>query len=207
MTFHVVHSDSCLIVVDKPSGLLCQPGRGPDKQDCLLSRLSQQWPAALIVHRLDRDTSGLMVLALDAQTHRQLSRQFELRVVQKEYVAFAYGQVEGDAGQIDLPLRKDLDHSPRHIVDQVLGKSATTLWTVLERFADRTRLLLTPLTGRSHQLRIHLAHIGHPILGDPLYAHSAALAMASRLQLHATQLSLTHPAADRLVTWTSSCPF
>ena len=110
MTFRVVHSDSWLLVVDKPSGLLCQPGRGPDKQDCLLSRLQEKWPTALIVHRLDRDTSGLMILALDATTHRQLSRQFELREVQKEYVAVVYGKIEANAGQIDLPLRKDLEH-------------------------------------------------------------------------------------------------
>ena len=166
----ILYSDSWLIAVNKPSGLLSEPGRGPEKQDCLVRRLQTQFPTVRIVHRLDRDTSGVMVLALDADTHRELSRQFQDREVAKLYVAIVHGQMLEEAGQIDLPLAKDFEHPPRHKVDFMQGRPAITRWQVIERLPDRTRLELTPLTGRSHQLRIHLAHLRHPILGDNLYA-------------------------------------
>ncbi len=203
----IVFRDAWLIVVEKPSGLLCQPGRGADLQDCLPARLPAELAAARIVHRLDRDTSGLMVLALDAETHRILSRQFEAREVEKIYEAVVWGRLADDAGRIELPLRKDLDHPPRHKVDPQLGKPAVTEWRVLQRREDRTRLELRPLTGRSHQLRVHLAHQGHPILGDPLYATPAVAALANRLQLHATGLGIIHPITGARITWTSPCPF
>ncbi len=206
MQHSIVDADAWLLVVEKPSGLLCQPGRGADKQDCLLARLNQQWPAARIVHRLDRDTSGLMLFALDADTHRQLSQQFAARQVEKQYEALVAGPVVA-SGQIDAPLRKDLDHPPRHMVDAALGKPAVTDWRVIERLPDRTRLQLTPQTGRSHQLRVHLAHIGCPILGDPLYAHAAAMQLSPRLALHATGLTFTHPASGQRLAFRSDCPF
>ncbi|MBI1368299.1 MAG: RluA family pseudouridine synthase [Planctomycetes bacterium] len=203
----IVYHDAQLVVADKPSGLLTQPGLGPDKLDCLLHRLQHQYAAARIVHRLDRDTSGLIVLALDADTHRFLSRQFHDRLVGKLYAALVAGAVEGEAGRIDLPLRKDFDHPPRHCVDRVAGKPAVTDWHVLERFADRTRLQLEPRTGRSHQLRVHLMSIGHPILGDPLYARPAVQALSPRLALHASMLAFRHPATDRDMSFESPAPF
>lgn len=203
----LVHHDDWLLVFNKPSGLLTQPGRGPDLQDSLLTRVQQEFPAARIVHRLDRDTSGLIALALDADTHRKLSRQFEAREVEKKYVAVVFGVVAQGEGRIDAPLRKDLDHPPRHMVDHALGKPAITDYRVLERLADRSRLELTPLTGRSHQLRIHLQQLGHPILGDPLYAHQTALQMAERLLLHASELRFTHPQTGAAMRFACDCPF
>lgn len=203
----LLYRDNQLLIVDKLSGLLTQPGRGPELYDSLLTRVQLEFPTARIVHRLDRDTSGLIVLALDADAHRELSRQFEAREVEKKYVAVVYGVVVDDCGQIDLPLRKDLDHPPRHMVDHELGKPAVTEYRVIERQTDRTRVELRPLTGRSHQLRIHLQHIGHPILGDPLYAHVAAQAMAERLLLHASELTFTHPASREAMRFACECPF
>jgi tRNA pseudouridine32 synthase / 23S rRNA pseudouridine746 synthase len=203
----LLYRDDQILVFDKPSGLLTQPGRGPDLQDCLLTRVQHEHPTARIVHRLDRDTSGLIVLALDADTHRELSRQFEAREVEKKYVAVAFGVMPDDHGQIDHPLRKDLDHPPRHMVDSALGKSAVTEYRVIQRLMDRTRIELTPLTGRSHQIRVHLQHIGHPVLGDPLYAHEAALRVAERLLLHATELNFTHPQSHEPMRFECACPF
>jgi len=202
-----IYRDDKLLVFNKPSGLLTQPGRGPELYDSLITRVQLEFPTARIVHRLDRDTSGLIVLALDADAHRELSRQFETREVEKKYVAVVYGVVMNECGRIDLPLRKDLDHPPRHMVDPVQGKPAVTEYRVIERQADRTRVELRPLTGRSHQLRIHLQHIGHPILGDPLYAHVAAQAMAERLLLHASELTFTHPASREAMRFACECPF
>jgi tRNA pseudouridine32 synthase/23S rRNA pseudouridine746 synthase len=205
--FRAVYRDDQLLVLDKPSGMLAVPGRGPELQDCLARRVQAEFPSALIVHRLDRDTSGLIVMALHAQTHRELGRQFESRQVHKTYVAVVEGQVEPDEGRIDLPLGKDFEHPPRHKVDPLHGRSAITLWRVVERQGDRTKLELEPLTGRSHQLRVHLAALGHAILGDKLYASAIALAMAERLQLHASELSLVHPVTGNRMTFTSPCPF
>jgi tRNA pseudouridine32 synthase/23S rRNA pseudouridine746 synthase len=208
--FEVIHADRHLLVLDKPPGLLSVPGLGPANQDCLARRAAAAHPGARIVHRLDRETSGVIAMALDADTHRNLSRQFERREVDKCYVAVVAGLVERDEGEIALPLRKDLDPptpGPRHIVDHEQGRRALTRYRVLARDDDRTRLELRPLTGRSHQLRVHLEAIGHPILGDDLYAPPEVVALADRMLLHAESLSLTHPTTDERMTFETPCPF
>ena len=193
--------DRHLVVVDKPAGLLSVPGIGPEKADCLVARLQATAPGARIVHRLDFDTSGVIVLALDADTHRELSRQFQDREVRKRYVAVVAGHVAGDSGEIDLPLRKEAMGSARQMVHPTEGKPSVTRWRVLERLESppRTRLSLEPLTGRSHQLRVHCLAIGHPILGDPLYAPPAWRDAAPRLMLHAEMLEFTYPATGERV--------
>jgi len=183
------------------------PGIGPDKQDCLAARVRGPFPGARIVHRLDRDTSGVIVMALDAEAHRQLSIQFQERQAGKTYIAVVHGIVADDAGEIDLPIRKDRDHPPLQIVDRERGRPSVTRWRIVERLADRTRLELTPLTGRSHQLRIHLREIGHPILGDVLYAPAEVRALADRLLLHAHRLAIVHPGTAAPMTFTAPCPF
>ena len=206
----VIYTDEHVIVLDKPPGLLSVPGIGPDKQDCLARRVEARFAGARIVHRLDRETSGVIVMAMDAESHRDLSRQFEQRLVDKCYIAVTAGVVDADDGEIDLPLRKDLNPprpGPRHIVDHVHGRPAQTRYRVLRRDADRTRLELRPQTGRSHQLRVHLDAIGHPILGDDLYAPPEVVAMADRLLLHAQAMSITHPATGQRLNFESPCPF
>ena len=190
-----VFVDEYLLVLDKPAGLLTVPGRGADKADCLWSRARQQWPDALIVHRLDMATSGLVLFARDASTQRRLSMAFAQREIHKRYEAVVGGLVIDDAGVIDLPLSADWPRRPRQQVDAVHGKPSLTQWRVLARdaTAQRTRLALTPHSGRSHQLRVHLCAIGHAIVGDALYAPSALAAAAPRLLLHATRLSFLHP--------------
>jgi tRNA pseudouridine32 synthase/23S rRNA pseudouridine746 synthase len=207
MSLRIVYCDERLIVLDKPSGLLAVPGLGPENQDNLAGRVQQEYPGALVVHRLDRDTSGLIVFARDPESQRHLSRQFHDRLVEKTYFAVVRGCVERDAGQIDLPMRKDFEHPPRHRVDLAHGRSAFTRWRVCRRQSDRTRVELTPLTGRSHQLRLHMQQLGHPILGDKLYADEEALALADRLLLHATRLSFVHPSTGERMNLTAECPF
>ena len=191
----IVYEDADLLVVLKPSGLLAVPGVGPDKKDCLSARVQQQWPAATVIHRLDRDTSGLMIMPLNPEAHRHLSAQFEHRKVGKTYHAVAAGVPEEAAGTIDLPIHRDwTKHDPpMYKIDHERGRASVTLWKVIEAASDRSLLELTPETGRSHQLRLHLLTNGHPILGDNFYAPEKAKAMASRLMLHATALQFTHP--------------
>ncbi len=203
----IIHHDSRLIVLDKPSGLLAVPGRGPHLQDCLASRVQATFPTAVVVHRLDRDTSGLMLMALDADAQRHLSRQFEMRVVRKRYECLVSGLPEADEGLINLPIARDPARPPRYRIDPDAGRPSQTRWRLLTRFTDRSRIEVEPITGRSHQIRLHLATVAHPILGDPLYADAASLAAAPRLCLHATDLSVHHPDDDRLIAWHSSCPF
>jgi len=171
-TGKILHADGWLLAVDKPAGLLTVPGRGPARRDALIVRLQRRRPTARIVHRLDRDTSGLLLVALDAAVHRALSARFARRQVEKRYVAEVEGVVDRDAGRIDLPLRKDLQRRYRHRVDPDRGKPAVTEYRVLARTAFSSRVELRPITGRSHQIRVHLAAIGHPIVGDPLYGHA-----------------------------------
>jgi len=177
-------------VVDKPTGLLTVPGRGPDKQDCLYHRVLEEFPDVLMVHRLDMDTSGLVLFARSPEVQRALSMQFEKREIQKSYIAVVEGVMPEDAGEIRFALRKDMTQRlpPKHLVDCVRGKSALTEWKVLERGESTTTVALFPKTGRSHQLRVHLQSIGFPIVGDPIYGTSAA-----RLMLHAQSLELLHP--------------
>jgi tRNA pseudouridine32 synthase/23S rRNA pseudouridine746 synthase len=186
----ILHSDEAFVVVNKPTGLLTVPGRGPDKQDCLYHRVLELFPDALVVHRLDMDTSGLILFARSPEAQRNLSMQFEKREILKVYVAIVEGIVEQNDGMVDFPMRKDMEQRlpPRHVVDCVRGKKAVTEWKVLERGATTTRLALFPKTGRSHQLRVHLESIGYPIVGDPIYG-----APSKRLMLHAQALELSHP--------------
>lgn len=183
------------------------PGIGPEKADCLAARAEAAFPGARIVHRLDRDTSGVIVMGRDADSHRELSRQFQDREVSKTYEAVVGGVMAIDEGLIDAPIRKDMDNPPRQLIDDVHGRSSQTNWIVLERTPDRTRVRLHPLTGRSHQLRLHLLSIGHPILGDDLYAPPELRSAADRLLLHSTMLCLKHPTDGREMVFESDCPF
>ena len=208
----VLHADDHLLAFDKPSGLLSVPGRGADKQDCLATRALAQWPDARVVHRLDQATSGVIVFARGLEMQRALSDAFATRQVDKRYVAAVEGWPDEEAGTIELPLIADWPNRPRQMVDHLTGKPALTRWSVLSReiAADGTRcarLALSPETGRSHQLRVHLQAIGHPILGDALYADEAAQARTSRLLLHAEALSLVHPATSDELRIESPPPF
>jgi tRNA pseudouridine32 synthase/23S rRNA pseudouridine746 synthase len=203
----VIYHDDYLVALDKPSGLLSVKGIGPNKIDCLAVRVASAIECARIVHRLDMDTSGVILMARDADTHRELSRQFQDREVAKTYIAVVGGVVQEDAGLIDIPIRKDFDNPPRQCVDFEQGKSSQTHWKVLDRGHDRTRLELKPITGRSHQLRIHLREIGHPILGDDLYAPQELQDMAPRLLLHALDITVTHPATGASMQFDVQCPF
>ena len=185
------YEDDNILVVDKPAGLLSVPGRFV--KDSVLHRIMYDYPDAIIVHRLDLVTSGLMVLALSKSVASDLNRQFRDRLVEKKYLADVWGKVIALRSQIDLPIRPDPYDRPRQVVDHDAGKNAITLYEVLERQPQRTRLLLMPITGRSHQLRIHLASIGHPILGCDLYAHEAAFKASDRLMLHANCIAFSHP--------------
>ncbi len=257
MPFHLLHADGHLLVLNKPSGLLAVPGRGPDKQDCLSTRVQAEYPDALIVHRLDMDTSGLLIMARGPEMQRQLSMAFAARQVKKRYIAVVAGHLPPPDtpdgwGLIDLPLIVDWPNRPRSIVDHELGKPSQTRWRVLQALPSppgpsphageraggmnspplppgegggegsdlqgrkqsandipvpTTRLELDPLTGRSHQLRVHLQALGHPILGDPLYAPPAVLTAAGRLLLHASRLAFAHPVTGADLHFESPPPF
>ena len=189
----ILHEDDDLLLVRKPDLLLSIPGRHPLNKDCLITRLQQRYPSASIVHRLDLDTSGIMVIPLNKPTHAHIGRQFQLRQVEKSYHAIVYGVIKQDRGEIDLPIATDWADRPRQKICRERGRSALTRYEVLKREGDRSRVLLTPVTGRTHQLRIHMRELGHPILGCDMYAHPEALAMASRLMLHASKLAFEHP--------------
>ena len=200
----ILYEDEDLLLVRKPDLLLSIPGRHPLNKDCLITRLQERYPSASIVHRLDLDTSGIMVIPLNKPTHAHISRQFQARKVEKSYIAVVYGRVEDDLGEIDLPIAADWNNRPRQIICAERGKSALTRYEVLSRELDRSRILLRPVTGRSHQLRIHMRELGHPILGCDMYAHEKALKMAPRLLLHATTLAFEHPGSGQ---WLSGeCP-
>ena len=200
----LLHADAALLVVVKPAELLSVPGRGPDKQDCLSARLQILFPDACIVHRLDMATSGLMLFARGPAMQRRLSMMFQGREIEKHYVAVCSGRLREDTGEIDLPLSPDWPNRPLQRVDLEHGKPSLTRYRVLEKDAARSRVELEPVTGRSHQLRLHLASIGHPILGDALYgdAHSAP-----RLLLHACRLRFAHPLTDESLTFEHQPPF
>jgi len=204
-TFHpdwVQYADNDIVIANKPSGLLSVPGRGPEKQECLVSHLSLLYPNIKIVHRLDMDTSGLMVLALNADAHRHLSRQFQERETSKIYHAMCAGIPTLQQGKIKLPMRCDWEKRPLQMIDFKQGKSAETHWKVLQQHDDTFLVELTPITGRSHQLRLHMKSLGHPILGDNLYADPISLKQSNRLQLHATHLSFKHPCHLKTLTFT-----
>ncbi|MBU6258524.1 MAG: RluA family pseudouridine synthase [Burkholderiales bacterium] len=200
-----VHCDAALIVVAKPAGLLAVPGRGPEGLDNLASRVQAIWPDALVVHRLDMVTSGLMLFGRGAAMQRSLSMAFAARRVHKRYVAIVDGRLDADAGRIELPLAADWARRPLQVVDALRGKPALTHWRVVERGAAWTRLELEPVTGRSHQLRLHLQAIGHPIRGDALYG--ALPPRGPRLLLHASWIALAHPASGAAIEFTRRPPF
>jgi tRNA pseudouridine32 synthase/23S rRNA pseudouridine746 synthase len=207
LTLVVLHCDDALVAVDKPAGMLSVPGRGADKQDCASARVAEHWPDALIVHRLDMATSGLLVFARGAPAQRRLSMAFAGREVHKRYEAVVQGLVHDDGGEIDLPLIADWPNRPLQKVD-AHGKPSLTRFSVLSRdeALQRTRLALEPVTGRSHQLRVHLQAIGHPIVGDDLYDPARADA-SQRLLLHACELRLLHPVSGEAMTLRSAVPF
>lgn len=203
----LIYEDECLVVFNKPSGLLSQPGLGPEKQDSLIHRVKKIWGDALIVHRLDRDTSGIIVLALDREAHRLLSQQFAAREVRKSYRALGQGSPARHSGAISTLIRKKSRVPPRYCVDPQQGRMAITHWSVVESQNQYTRFNLQPVTGRSHQLRVHMNYLGHPILGDPLYGNMWSTHGLSRLALHATELSLVHPRTGKWMRWSCHEPF
>lgn len=202
----VIHRDADILVLDKPSGLLSVPGRDPSLSDSLATRVQKQFPQALMIHRLDKDTSGVVLMSLNRKAHAKIAAQFENRTTEKSYTAVVWGNVAEDEGLIDLPLAIDPENKPRHRVDYEHGKPAQTRWQVLQRGENTTRLRLFPLTGRTHQLRVHMKAIGHVMLGDEFYADGEALAAADRLLLHAEELAFMHP-DGRSVQFFIPCPF
>ena len=202
----ILHEDHQILLVDKPAGLLSVPGKGPDLADCLIARVQAVFPTALLVHRLDRDTSGVMVFALTPHAQRHLGLQFENRQTKKTYVARVWGRMTERKGTVDLPLIVDWPNRPRQMVDHVNGRPAVTEWRVVRASDEETRVRLMPRTGRSHQLRVHMLSLGHPILGDPFYATGAARDFP-RLMLHSETLQLRHPDGGAGLRVTATCPF
>ncbi|WP_309678615.1 RluA family pseudouridine synthase [Polaromonas sp.] len=212
----LVYADESLLLLDKPAGLLSVPGRGEGKQDCLCRRVQARYPDALVVHRLDMATSGLLLMARGPALQRALSRLFEQRAVHKRYVAVVQGRLHGplDAGPddwqlIDLPIAVDWPRRPLRVIAPAHGKPSQTRWRArgFDAAANRTRVELEPVTGRSHQLRVHLQALGHPILGDALYADPGTAAAAGRLLLHASLLAFSHPASGLALHFESPPPF
>jgi len=207
----VLHADAAVLVLDKPAGMLSVPGRGEDKQDCLSARVQLAYPDARIVHRLDMATSGLMLMARGARAQAQLSQAFAARRVHKRYQALVHGQPDAQPGpwrEIDLPIAVDWPNRPRRIICAQTGKPSLTRWRVIGPAGDDwTRLELEPVTGRSHQLRVHLLAIGHPIVGDALYTLAGSPRTASRLMLHATQIGFEHPDSGEALRFSSGPDF
>ena len=208
----IVFQDEDIVVLNKGSGLLSVPGRLPEHKDCLQNRVQRVLPTATIVHRLDMATSGIIIMALNKPAHVNISRQFEQRKTSKSYIARVFGHVKNHEGSVDLPLICDWPNRPKQKVDHENGKQSLTHYQVLDNSTldsgdESTLVELTPITGRSHQLRVHMLALGHPILGDRLYAHEQALSVSPRLQLHARNLSLAHPVTGELLTFVAPCPF
>ncbi len=202
----VIYHDQHLLLVDKPSGLLSVPGKGEHLADCMITRAQRIFPEALLVHRLDRDTSGIMVFALTRHAQRALSLQFEERRTKKVYVARLWGELTPKTGTVDLPLTVDWPNRPLQHVNHETGRPAVTDWRVVRHEDGTTRVRLMPKTGRSHQLRVHMMSLGHPILGDPFYAKGPARDFP-RLMLHAESLRFNHPDGDRGLSFSAPCPF
>ena len=206
---NIVYQDDSLLVIDKPAGLLSVPGRGPEKADCLAARVQARFSDALVVHRLDMSTSGLLLFARGAQMQSELSRLFRERQVDKSYTAVVHGLLTDNAGEVDLPLIVDWPNRPLHKVDFDNGKPSLTRFRLLayDAATHSTRVELTPETGRTHQLRVHMQALGHVILGDPLYAEDEARTKAARLLLHAEYLAFAHPQDGRRLEFTCPPPF
>lgn len=203
---HLLYDDAQILAVNKPEGLLSVPGRGPHLADCLITRIQRVFPEALVVHRLDRDTSGVMVFALTPFAQRNLSMQFEQRQTRKTYVARVSGILEPKVGSVDLPLIVDWENRPRQMVCHETGKAAVTDWRVQRYETDATRVRLMPKTGRTHQLRVHMLALGHPILGDPLYA-TGEVADYPRMMLHSEELRIKHPDSGMSMKFRVSAEF
>lgn len=203
----IVFQDADIVILNKPSGLLTVPGKAPEHKDSLDYRVRLVWPQARIVHRLDMATSGLVVMAMHAQSQRDLNKQFELRQTQKRYFALLEGQVPVDCGAVELPLLCDWPNRPRQMVHFRSGKPSLTYFKVLERNQHQTKVELTPVTGRSHQLRVHMLWLGHPILGDKFYGTEQGKSSVDRLQLHAGSLAFRHPTSGTELYFEVSCPF
>jgi len=202
----ILHHDHQVILVDKPSGLLSVPGKGEDLTDCLIARIRAVFPEVLLVHRLDRDTSGVMIFALTPHAQRHLGLQFENRQTKKTYVARVWGEMAEREGTVDLPIIVDWPNRPLQMIDPVNGRPAQTDWRVVRAGDGETRVRLMPRTGRSHQLRVHMLALGHPILGDPFYAKGAARDYP-RLMLHSETLQFRHPDGGKGMRITAPCPF
>jgi tRNA pseudouridine32 synthase/23S rRNA pseudouridine746 synthase len=206
----IVHEEAEFVVVDKPSGVLSVPGRGPEKSDCIAARVRSAFPGCIdqpAVHRLDMDTSGLLIVARTREAHRELSRQFQNRETRKGYVALLDGVLREERGTIELPFRLDIDNRPYQILDEVHGKLGVTHWEVLSIEEGHTRIAFTPITGRTHQLRVHAAHprgLGIPIVGDPLYGNGTGPA---QMKLHACALGFQHPTTGEALSFLSPPPF
>ncbi|SPF79889.1 RluA family pseudouridine synthase [Pseudoprimorskyibacter insulae] len=201
----ILHADHEILVVNKPDGLLSVPGKGEHLADCLIARVQEAFPQALLVHRLDRDTSGVMVFGLTPHAQRHLGLQFEKRQTRKVYVARVHGRLEPKSGTIDLPLIVDWPNRPRQMVDHDNGKQAVTDYKVVKTSDVESRVRLMPKTGRSHQLRVHMLALGHPILGDPLYSEDHA--DFPRMMLHSEELRLRHPDGGLGMSFRAKAPF
>lgn len=203
----LLYEDEHLLAVDKPSGLLSVPGRGERMADCLAARVQARFPDAMVVHRLDMDTSGLVLMARGPLVQRLLSQQFMARQVDKRYEAVVHGVLAQGEGEIDLPLITDWPRRPRQKVDAEIGKPSLTRFRLLQPLANSSRVSLEPVTGRSHQLRVHLMALGHPIIGDDLYGPPGDRARAGRLMLHACDVALAHPVSGQALKLACPCPF
>ncbi|WP_028867757.1 RluA family pseudouridine synthase [Psychromonas arctica] len=204
----IIHQDQDIVVLNKPSGLLSVPGRDTWHKDSLALRILRVWPNACVVHRLDMATSGIIILALKKSAQSHMGRQFQQKVIDKTYFANVEGIIEKESGLIDLPLRCDWENRPRQIVDFEQGKNSQTEWQVVKRGDQTTLVKLTPLTGRTHQLRVHMQQLGHPIIGDEFYASEWGKRLSpQRLALHAASITLTHPSTEERITFECPPPF
>ena len=210
LTEHLIHRDEDFMVIHKPAGVLTVPGKTEDLQDCVINRLLKIEPKTLLIHRLDRDTSGILVFGLSKWGQKTISRQFQERQTEKTYQAVVAGQLEGE-GTVDVPVIYDPEHPPLHIAAPDHNKPALTHWQAIEHFEIQgqavTRVKLTPITGRSHQLRVHMQYLGHPIVGDTLYATPEQQQLIPRLCLHAEHLSFYHPQTEERVEFYYPVPF
>ena len=207
--YQIVYADDVLLVVNKPAQLLTVPGRHPQNQDCLISRVQREFPTAAVVHRLDYDTSGLVVLPLTKRVLSEISKQFQARTVHKHYVALVSGKLAKTQGSIELPIAADNENRPLYKVCQKEGKPSVTRYQLLTYHSDtqQSRVQLEPVTGRSHQLRVHMLALGHPMLGDTLYAPAAIAAQSKRLMLHAEHIRFTHPLTGKLLSFFAEAAF
>jgi len=203
----ILYIDEDVLVVNKPSGLLTVPGKELKHHDSLELRVKIEYPNSFLIHRLDMDTSGVIIFALSKSTQRSLNLQFEKRIVKKLYEARVFGNITEDNGFIDLPLIVDWPNRPLQKIDAKEGKSALTHWQVLDREGDVTRVALMPETGRTHQLRVHMMSLGHTILGDRFYGNVAEINLANELQLHAKDLMIFHPKNGKKITFKAPLPF